>query len=883
MNKKILIMSPLLFTELAQADSLDNKVEEVKNNGFNVEYETIVKKVDSKEVYESEIENNKVREDYEINRIDNLVNEFYQKLRINELAKKLSENKQNEIKKLIEQITSENNKILEKFKADNLEITTRNEKIEADYNKSVENLNAEYAKKLEQYEKEVNEVNEYNKRQVETRKQARLDYEANKEKLKADYETEKAKINAENARLKTEHDKKVQELEAKYNDEISEWVSKNKAIEIENAKIKKDNEDKKKAYESLLADYNAAKTQNESNTTDSKLKKDEYDKKLAEVKAQNAEIEARNNKKLSDYEAEKKRVEAENEKIKASNEEKKKQAQSNHETNASNINEQNKQIVARNAEKERQYQEALTRYNQELNAYNNEKTSFDNKQVLFDEAGLKFSGDANRNAIGTKEYYAGYNLLVNKNVDVVKGSLGWTHETKIKDLFGGMTYRAKDPQGEIVWPEGTRHAGKRFYQYTLNNLREGSGFTLTNVGRTVSGKTINMKFTMKQDYVNPSRHKSFDGIESSILVEPGNNFTPNSAPNAKGSIGISTVNMSDIEAHVDFIDDDGNPINLALLSMNTDVDYFQSFGYKFTGENSYTRNIVPNDADLVKYNFNGVDSYLYPHDSGLSDFESIPKGSFLTYGNGTGFDFIFTNASEYYRDYPELADMAYRSGMRNSQNYTRDRTNLNNAEHQSRFNWADVGGYFSMFGKSSETVKIINKPVEPTRPVMEDPLGAPSNPSELVELTPLLDEPTRPSLETPLELPKAPSEENVVLPEKPIEPIYEKTKELLEKPVKKDLPELVLKAYPKEPTALDFVEKEVPDKPLPEKPVKAELPKKPDLEKLIEQPKLKEVPKVPEVDNVIQNLEKPKIKVKKFVYEYENSVGVTSLTLRNLK
>ena len=118
------------------------------------------------------------------------------------------------------------------------------------------------------------------------------------------------------------------------------------------------------------------------------------------------------------------------------------------------------------------------------------------------------------------------------DVEVLDGPLGYNPESEIVDLTGGVKFKENDIKRFYTWTDGVEYQG-----YLLENLAKGSTFKLTNVGRTKSGKNVNLKFTVLGDYSNDPTFKIYNDIPSYLLFDGGKKGERDH------SIGMSVINM----------------------------------------------------------------------------------------------------------------------------------------------------------------------------------------------------------------------------------------------------------------------------------------------------------------------------------------------------
>lgn len=846
MKKVILPLAALSFSALtASADTIDEKANDLKKQGFDVEIETKKIKVNTFDEYKQKQNDEKTRITEELNRLINHENIFKQQIR--------------EQEKSNTQTKKTNEKIITEWLANNDKIKKENAKLEQEYNKKVQSVENKYNTELEQYNKDVEKItklNEQNKADYIKKVQELQDY---RKQLDTEYNNKVKEVQNKNKELETNYLKQVETInknnEAKklaYEKEVADINEYNKKATEENKKIDtiiKNNETKK-------AEYEKQKTtaENENNQLI-----EEYNRKLAEVKAENErlkqeyesknrEIETENNRLSQNTEQEKARILAENEKLKQA-------------------------YVAKKTAYDKKVKELQKEYEDRLAKYNNAKQEAANEPTVATNNGVTLYGSPNEAGRKSAAYFNNYNILVEKdNIEALKDSITFGDNSEITNLTGGIRFKEGEVQGNITYPADTPYAGNTYRQYVLENLTKGSTFTLTNVGKTTSGKNVNLKFTILKDYNNVANKLNQKATDPSWIILDQAKPTK--------SLGVSVINMDSFYAHIDYVDDNGNPINLATMLLNSDVDYGQGLGYKFTGTNTSTINFNPQGSNLRSYNLRGVEHLIDYADSmdnthGLSGLASTPEGTFITVGTGTGLDVSFLNSDSEYKNVPNMSwktpDSAFTIKYLKDAQYNEK---LTESYATTRPYYEDVASYFDMFGRSETTMEVVVKP-EPPSPNNSLGLIPPVAPTykELPSTTPkpLL---TPPTYEV---LPERPSEHPI-----PNEPTYEEVgnKKVLkkdpDKPTYEKLPEKPnYLTDPSKPSYPDFSPTKLPEKPLPTKPVKEQLPEKPNYKKELEKPK--------EIPNENKEIKKEPIKIIKYEYEYEKTSSATSLKVRQIE
>lgn len=154
--------------------------------------------------------------------------------------------------------------------------------------------------------------------------------------------------------------------------------------------------------------------------------------------------------------------------------------------------------------------------------------------------------------------------------------------------------------------------------YYSTDLHPGISTTLTRVGRTSSGKTINLRVT-----INSYELSSHAQTESSNWI---------TVRNGDGAIRIHVGNYYKVTGTFEFLDESDQPINLMVVNAVSDIDYRQGFWASFNNSKTLVKN--PPGSRLV---MNG--GYISAEDSfDAKNESSIPLGSLVYAGVGTKID-----------------------------------------------------------------------------------------------------------------------------------------------------------------------------------------------------------------------------------------------------
>ena len=471
----------------------------------------------------------------------------------------------------------------------------------------------------------------------------------------------------------------------------SDYSAKVDQVTNERRVIQNENQAKQKAYEEAVNEYEAEVKRIEA---ENKAILADNDTKQKETEVENERIERDNAKKLADY----------------------KQAQLDQE-NA------NKQIEDSNKNALEKYDAQLANYEKQLSAYNKQKEELAKKGVKAEKPHITVYGDYDNTKRGSLGYYS--NLIASfEGVDgltAVKDYIGLHSDTTISGSRSGLLAKDNGVFAQIV------------------NPKAGDSFTIHNIAESKDGKKISAKFTFNSaepEFVKDG--KSLSDTRVYILK-----------PDGSGSINFIFGNLVEFDTKIDlFYEKTNKSAVTAIASAFNDVDYGQELRFIYQDG---TEGVVlnPVGSEVKKITRAGKEYYKGKELLNVADEADIPRGSLLSVGYGSSFNFAYQNGvgvrSEEAIESHRAEVIRQNGGM-----------NLADKDIFYQNGWA-VG----LFGKASATVPVsilINPPVKPElkqKDTKEIPKPTLEKPKEFVPRTtlPLPPKPTPPQEK---ELPRLP-------------------------------------------------------------------------------------------------------------------------------
>ncbi len=571
--------------------------------------------------------------------------------------------------------------------------------------------------------------------------------------------------------------KKTAEIESSYDKQATTIVD-------ESEKYKKEVETRKEEIKTI--------------TTENKEKQDSYDKAkaqyekdLADATTKNAQIDKKNQEKNERLKAERERVEKENERIKQENA----LAKSTYEKAVEEKANKDAAIDKENAAAKKAYEEALkqwtiekgkseadlTKYKEQLAQY--EKDSAEYKRKLAELQTQRVQGRANGVTIygefdeskrGSLDYYSKLTAVFDANpeLEVVDGVLAANKNTT-------MTLD-KDLQHD-------RLENKNFYGhsdskgtyggYVVTGIKQGSTFTLHNVGKTKTGKTISARFVARNNPIpehkiagNPSTYTRLNVWWNKVKTDT-----------ETSSVNFNPYNYFNVEWDIHYYDEKtGKPIDLGSVSFYSDLDFGQAVRHTYGDGNTGTV-INPSGSSVKETTVNGKNYWmgvksdgvykkddpsglnLYkagdPYYTDVDDYNSIPEGSVVSAGHGSVQHLTYLHYGDKpFSTYTESQSASYRK-------YWNDERRANGQPEDNDDEIFSSGFAFQLWGGRSvinqlEEPKPPLKPSESTKPRPLEPKYKEKDKTPLTPPTekPLLaspkDEPDTPHVPIPSEPPK---------------------------------------------------------------------------------------------------------------------------------
>ena len=569
---------------------------------------------------------------------------------------------------------------------------------------------------------------------------------SNSARIEAENKAKSQSVDAENTRLSTSAQKVIEDNTSKSNSVVAENNRLSTSAKTENERrsnsakaVENDNIAKSNSAKAENAKRsNSAKAENERRSNSAKNAEGDNVAKSNSVVKENerrslsakAENEKRSNAvKTVENNNVAKSLSAKAENEKRSNSAKAETAKRSQSAAAENARRSNS-LKAENDKLLANYNSSMTAYNTAKAKYDKEKADYDRKLAEYNKQkvqgqvkGVKLVGEFDESKRGSLDYYSKLTAIFDpsiKNLEIVDGGLGATKDTRVT-INNGMKV---DPN----FGKGLYKNTKNLDGSVLTNITKGSAFTLHNIGKTKTGKTISAKFTATSDAVPEHKIAGNKDTYSRVWVW----WYKDNTAGAKSPVGMNPYNYINPDFDIQYFDEaTGKPLNLGLTTIYSDIDFNQAlrhtYGDKTTGIVVNPKGSLVQETTVRGQKFwKGIKTdgtYTHDDESGLNrykkgdpffadvdDFRDTPVGTILSVGYGSNQHFSYlANADWSLVPYSESASKAYKTWWNNW-----------NAEHgrpaDSDFTIYESGYAFQLWGGKS-VVNVLVPPTPPKEPV----------------------------------------------------------------------------------------------------------------------------------------------------------------------
>lgn len=571
---------------------------------------------------------------------------------------------------------------------------------------------------------------------------------SNSARIEAENKAKSQSVDAENTRLSTSAQKVIEDNTAKSNSIIAENNRLSTSAKTENER----RSNSAKAVENdNIAKSNSAKAENDKRSNSAKAENERRSNSAKNVEGDNV---AKSNSVVKENERRSNSAKAENERrsnavktvennnvakslsAKAENEKRSNSAKAEtakrSQSAAAENTRRSNSVKAENDKLSANYNSSMAAYRTAKAKYDKEKADYDRKLAEYNKQkvqgqikGVKLIGEFDESKRGSLDYYSKLTAIFDpsiKDLEVVDGGLGATKATRIT-INNGMKV---DPN----FGKGLYTNDKNLDGSVLTNITKGSAFTLHNIGKTKTGKTISAKFTATSDAVPEHKIAGNKDTYSRVWVW----WYKDNTAGAKSPVGMNPYNYINPDFDIQYFDEaTGKPINLGLTTIYSDIDFNQAlrhtYGDKTTGilinpKGSLVKETtvrgqkfwkgVKTDGVYSGDDISGLNRYKKgdPFYTDVDDFRDTPEGTILSVGYGSNQHFSYlANADWSLVPYSESASKAYKVYWNNW-----------NAEHgkpaDSDFTIYKSSYAFQLWGGKSVVNVLVHPtpPKEPTKP-----------------------------------------------------------------------------------------------------------------------------------------------------------------------
>ena len=398
--------------------------------------------------------------------------------------------------------------------------------------------------------------------------------------------------------------------------------------------------------------------------------------------------------------------------------------ESSYDKQATTIVDEYEKVETRKKEKQDSYDKAKDQYDKDLAEYNRKLAELRGQRVQGSTNGVAIYGEFDESKRGSLDYYSKLTAVFDANpeLEVVDGALGANANTTMsldKDLQHDRLEN-KDFYGHSD-SKGT-YGGS-----VITGIKQGSIFTLHNVGKTKTGKTISARFVARNNPI--PAHK--------IVGNPSTYTRLNVWWNkAKTDTDISSVNFNpynytNVEWDIHYFDEkSGKAIDLGYINIYSDLDYAQAVRHTY-GDNGVGVVINPTDSLVKETTVNGQTHWMgvktdgvYKHNdpTGLErykigdpdyidvdDYRATPEGTIISAGHGSIQHLTYLlRGDKPLHTYTESQSASYRK-------YWNDERRANGQQDDNDDEIFAAGYTFQLWGGRS-IINQLEKPKPPLKP-----------------------------------------------------------------------------------------------------------------------------------------------------------------------
>ena len=594
---------------------------------------------------------------------------------------------------------------------------------------------------------------------------------SNSARIESENKAKSQSVDAENTRLSTSAQKVIEDNTAKSNSVVAENNRLSTSAKTENER----RSNSAKAVENdNIVKSNSVKAENDKRSNSAKAENERRSNLAKNVEGDNV---AKSNSVVKENERRSNSAKAENEKRsnavknvennnvakslsakaendKRSNSAKAETAKRSQSAAAENARRSNS-VKAENDKLSANYNSSMTAYRTAKAKYDKEKADYDRKLAEYNKQkvqgqvnGVKIVGNFDESKRGSLDYYSKLTAIFDpsiKDLEVVDGGLGATKSTRIT-INNGMKV---DPNFTKGLYDDFHKGG--IYGSVLTNITKGSAFTLHNIGKTKSGKTISAKLTATSNAV--PEHKIAGNKDTYARLNVWWNI--DGTTGALSPVGMNPYNYINPDFDIQYFDEaTGKLLNLGLTSIYSDLDYNQAV--RHTYEDKTTGIVVNPKGSLVQEttvrgqkfwkgiktdgvhesdDISGLNRWKKgdPFYTDVDDFRDTPEGSILSVGYGSNQHFSYLdNADWSLVPYSESASKAYKV-------YWNEDNKAHGKPADSDFEIYKSGYAFQLWGGKSVVNVLVppTPPKEPTKPTprRDDPKPATYTPATYTPVT----------------------------------------------------------------------------------------------------------------------------------------------------
>lgn len=286
------------------------------------------------------------------------------------------------------------------------------------------------------------------------------------------------------------------------------------------------------------------------------------------------------------------------------------------------LDQDSKEISDSYQQKIKEINTAVKEYQDQLDLYNQKIEEIKKEPKLADKNGVTVYGSYNQSGKGSLAYYKNIHVVIDEKQAgedaALAESIQWGQNTKVENI--SMKTGDKD--------------------LLFSDLAKDQQFKITNVGKTNSGKNLNIIATVTK---TPGK------VASAIVDEDGNIIRDDIhgisiSKGSEGDFDLRGIGYQDYPLNFKFVDDAGEEVKVVTAVAIGDIDNAQGLSTTFGNVTTLnpTESLLTQDGNSFSADNDKMSAFEESND--INGFNQAPVGTIGVVGLGTNFDYSHINA-----------------------------------------------------------------------------------------------------------------------------------------------------------------------------------------------------------------------------------------------